>query len=216
MKRKLLSFLSASVLMFTLIGCGSDASKTSTSTNIKEPAEEAATEATLQSDAGSENNSADKSGTANNADAIFEYNGNSISVLNDVKSTITSLGTPIQNKSADPAEYIDYETLFFGSETDPIEYGVFKLSDGSEVPYFINVYDKNIKTSKGIGIGNTEDEILSAYGEPSDIADFPEVNIYDIVYDLEGFSISFSLDENKKVSSITYLNADTDSKYVCS
>lgn len=212
MKRRT-SFLLVPAIALALVGCGvvsTDSVSAAAAASTAEVA--AATEATTIDEKISDEVSAPPAQITNSKDASFEYNGNTVSVLDDAKTTLAALGTP---EKSEPSAYMNSETYYFGTEPDTIEYSAFKLSNGTEAPDFILIHDKNIKTSKGIGIGNTEKEIISAYGKPSEIADFPEVNIYDLDYDMGSFSISFSLDDDKKLTSFSYLNNDNSSKYAC-
>ena len=56
----------------------------------------------------------------------------------------------------------------------------------------------NAKTSKGIGIGSTVEEIISAYGKPGN-----SEAIYDYTYD--NYILSFDVRDNK-VFSINYIS----------
>ena len=219
MKRRT-SFLLISVIALALVGCGvtsadsvSAAATTSATEVVADKAEAMnATKATTVNENSSDEIPVKPEKITNSEDASFEYNGNTVSILDDTKTVLAALGTPT---SSEPSAYNNSETYLFGADPDIIEYSAFKLSNGTEAPDYILVQDKNIKTSKGIGIGNTEKEIISAYGKPSEIADFPEVNIYDLDYDMGSFSITFSLDNDKKLTSFSYLNNDNGNKYSC-
>ena len=211
MKRRT-SFLLISAMALALVGCGNESTDTvSVSVEASTAEVMAATkEATTPNDISSVEASVEPVSKTNSEEACFEYNGNTISVLDDTKTTLTALGTPTKSE---PSPYLDSESYYFGTEPDTIEYSAFKLSNKTEAPDYIVINDKNVKTSKGISIGNTEKEITSAYGKPSEIADFPEVDIYDLDYDMGSFSITFSLDKDKKLTHFSYINNDTGSKY---
>lgn len=141
------------------------------------------------------------------ADDQFEFNGKTVSVLDDVPYIFEVLGTPYK-KEAFPEPHQDRVDYYYGSDDKYVALNTGNI-DGKDCPFYIIICDNNIKTSKGIGLGSTEDEVRAAYGEPTD--SWEEGN-HSISYDFERFELVFSfLDE---VCSFEYRNKDVISKYL--
>ena len=89
----------------------------------------------------------------------------------------------------------------FGSDPDTIDLATL---DGKVQS--ISIYDYKIKTTKGIGIGSTEEEVLTAYGNSGEKTESDGET--DILYELGKYSIDFFFDRNSKVITIIYENND--------
>ena len=131
--------------------------------------------------------------SASATDAAFEYNGKTISILDDAATMFANLGTPEADKSKNGnGTYVyDNEGITFNTCGD---------GDAAETSD-LAVTDKTLKTSRGISVGNTKDEVIKAY---NDIEAIDETDV--IVYDFGNFYIKFDLDSGKNVTRIRYIN----------
>ncbi len=195
MKNRLITFLLASTMIISLVGCGDAASA---------PANEpAATETSSET----ENETADETSTtvetksADASDASFEYNGKTVSVLDDLETVKSNLGTPTEESSSPFSDNSSDKLYVFGSDPDTIDLATL---DGKVQS--ITVYDYKIKTTKGIGIGSSEEEVLTAYGNSGEKTESDGET--DILYELGKYSIDFYFHRNGKVISIIYTNND--------
>lgn len=195
MKNRIITFLLASTMIISLIGCGDAASA---------PANEpAATETSSET----ENETADETSTtvetksADASDASFEYNGKTVSVLDDLETVKANLGTPTEEQPSPFSDNSGDKLYVFGSDPDTIDLATL---DGKVQS--ITVYDYKIKTTKGIGIGSSEEEVLTAYGNSGEKTEADSET--DILYELGKYSIDFFFDRNSKVITIIYANND--------
>ncbi len=195
MKNRIITFLLASTMIISLVGCGDAASA---------PANEpAATETSSET----ENETADETSTtvetksADASDASFEYNGKTVSVLDDLETVKANLGTPTEEQPSPFSDNSDDKLYVFGSDPDTIDLATL---DGKVQS--ISVYDYKIKTTKGIGIGSSEEEVLTAYGNSGEKTEADGET--DILYELGKYSIDFYFHRNGKVISIIYTNND--------
>ena len=195
MKNRIITFLLASTMIISLVGCGDAASA---------PANEpAATETSSET----ENETADETSTtvetksADASDASFEYNGKTVSVLDDLETVKANLGTPTEEQPSPFSDNSSDKLYVFGSDPDTIDLATL---DGKVQS--ISVYDYKIKTTKGIGIGSTEEEVLTAYGNSGEKTEADGET--DILYELGKYSIDFYFDRNSKVITIIYENND--------
>ena len=195
MKNRIITFLLASTMIISLVGCGDAASA---------PANEpAATETSSET----ENETADETSTtvetksADASDASFEYNGKTVSVLDDLETVKANLGTPTEEQPSPFSDNSSDKLYVFGSDPDTIDLATL---DGKVQS--ISVYDYKIKTTKGIGIGSSEEEVLTAYGNSGEKTEADGET--DILYELGKYSIDFYFDRNSKVITIIYENND--------
>ena len=195
MKNRIITFLLASTMIISLVGCGDAASA---------PANEpAATETSSET----ENETADETSTtvetksADAYDASFEYNGKTVSVLDDLETVKANLGTPAEEQPSPFSDNSSDKLYVVGSDPDTIDLATL---DGKVQS--ISVYDYKIKTTKGIGIGSSEEEVLTAYGNSGEKTESDGET--DILYELGKYSIDFYFDRNSKVITIIYENND--------
>ena len=199
MKNRLLTFLVASTMTFSLIGCGDAASTTAnepaaTETSSETEAAETAPETADATSTAVETKSADAS------DASFEYNGQTISVLDDLETVKANLGTPAEEQPSPFSDNSSDKLYIFGSDPDTIDLATL---DGKVQS--ISVYDYKVKTTKGIGIDSTEEDVIAAYGNSGEKSDSGIET--DIMYELGKYSIDFFF-KNGKVTAFIYTNND--------
>lgn len=188
-----------------LTGCTpipSDYQSVSTDSSTADVADSSEEEASTSATSGSENSLAIDE---------FEYNGKTISVLNDVPSILEKFGTPDKKEPFQPEYQSGRFSYYFDSEK--IELNTVEV-DGEELPFYIRISDENVKLPKGVHIGCTEEEVKAAYGEPSKT--YTEA-AYFMCYENEKYELSFvigaEMDPVDEVKSIEFINVDTRSKY---
>ncbi|SFU73466.1 hypothetical protein [Butyrivibrio sp. M55] len=217
-KKQALAIIIASSMALSIVGCGGaemSASEGSSEIEVTEEAkreiaksemiaadassvassvETAATSASsgeqaiaASSDAATTAVSANKEATpVKLADHELMYNGKVLSVLNDASKTLTDLGTYDKKITDSPYE------VFYTYDASGIEFSTY-LCDGKELPLGIDVDKKGVTTSRNIGVGDTKDKIVSAYGNPSEKSDPSKQaeNTYYYKYNFDKFSIWF-------------------------
>lgn len=188
-----------------LTGCTpipSDYQSVSTDSSTADVVDSSEEEASTSATSGSENSLAIDE---------FEYNGKTISVLNDVPSILEKFGTPDKREPFQPVNTLP--SFSYSYNSDKIEFNAVEVG-GEELPLYISIYDENVKLPEGIHIGCTDEEIKAAYGEPSWDA---WGDIYFMCYENEKCEISFNFDSetenDHKLSGIIYTNVDTSSIY---
>lgn len=206
MNKKSIAIIS-SVLILTLMGCsGSDSEPANSASNefsitkVNIDGSDAKAEAdTAQTNSLVEVSSTGISSTSKNPDAIVKYNDKEFSVLNDAEKTLSDLGTYDTSLSCLDDEYKNY---VFSSNKIQLDTTII---DGKEASTILYIYNPDIKTSKDIGLGSTEKEVMNAYGFP-DTKDERDSD-YSIEYHLPSFDLIFDFDINKEhVEMIRYKN----------
>ena len=70
---------------------------------------------------------------------------------------------------------------------------------------YLYIHTPKVKTSKDVGVGNTQDEIIAAYGDPDKKTD--DGNIYSFEYHFDTYNITFRFDDNREsVEMVMYTN----------
>lgn len=174
-KRIVTSIISISAIVLTLIGCG----------NISDTASSAATLS-----------SQPQAKEKNLVDAAFEYKGNTFSLFDDPNTVINKLAT-CDNGEASTYLHLDKE-YFDGYNSPTIDY---EVSNNSTFMYTVS--DESVRTSNGISIGSTQDEVIAAYDNAGErIGNW-------ILCDFEDYYIIFYFDDDDKVYKIEYVINDT-------
>ena len=200
-KRTITTILLATTMMFTLMGCGGTSPDTNSSSDVASVAE----------DTKDKNNTESKASVdpATIAESSLEYKGEKFSPLEDLQSTLDKAGSVAELASGCPKEIgIDsgnFEYMYDVINEEKGEWGLSietrQESDDQGI-WQISSSNPDVKTSKGIHPGSTEDEVTEAYGKPDRKDD--EYNFS--VYDFGNYALTFSM-ENGKVTSVTSENA---------
>lgn len=137
--------------------------------------------------------------TANSSnDAAFEYNGVTVSIRDEnMDNVFAAFGEPESKEGDNPGFYYTFDSGKVGVSS----YIINQIDDEKrqEFPDMISIKDENIKTSKGISVGSTEEEVKAAYGETTGVA-IDSMNI--LTYSYDDYIISFIIDQT--VSEIKY------------
>ena len=191
-KRSTTAILLASVMMFGLMGCGNTSAETTETTETAEVEDDG------------------ERGDTNlkPADASFEYNGKTMSFTDDAQTLIAALDS-IATKSGegdvdgiDGGKYYEYDK---NSDNPNLTVIVMKV-DGKDTVGYLSVENEGFKTSNGIGIGSTMEEVEAAYGNPSESTQASKKEKSDR-YIYNDYDIRFDI-ENGKVYSITYAHPE--------
>lgn len=216
-KKNTTAILLATVMMLALMGCGDTSAAAPSSTDTASVAEvntdsDTKTDSTSdtstdESSDSSSSESTDKTDSATaSGDDSFEYNGETFSILDDFQTT---------KKKADAVckPVPDYPVLENGDgsiyQYDPLGKGetqfmfVTFTNNDTETVGQLSVSKPDFKTSKGIGIGSTVEDVVATYGEPTKKSS--KDTVYQ--YKLDNYYIFFDIMDGK-VFSIDYMNLD--------
>ncbi|MBR4670541.1 MAG: hypothetical protein IKO84_08070 [Butyrivibrio sp.] len=153
-----------------------------------------------------------ESGTTQNAnitisDDQIAYNGNAISILDSTETSLSKLGKYDKNRS-NLDKGGDYKRYDYGKKFGEVLYDTLTY-EGKELPLSMIIISHKIKTSRNVGIGDTEEDIIAAYGEPTKITN---ENYRTLEYDMGDYTISFEInstiqnEDRDKLESIVYKN----------
>ncbi|MBR4670545.1 MAG: hypothetical protein IKO84_08090 [Butyrivibrio sp.] len=192
-RRQTTAILIASTMMLTLIGCGK--------TSEGETPVSADNEISVSESSGSSDTTAlADSTTFDSSDDSFIYNGNKISILNDAALTLGYLGDYETDASSTGGNYKNY--LFDGGD---IRFDT-SVVDGNESPVYLYIHTPEVKTSRNVGVGSNQDEIIASYGDPDKKTD--DGILFSFEYHFDTYNITFRFDEQNKesVDMVMYTN----------
>ena len=146
MKRRLTALLLVSVAAISLIGCGK-----------KENTVESQPTAEVTADTSAE----ELAGYA------FEVDGVSLTPDMDLDTVLDKLGEPVSTFESESCakQGMAYHYTFSNYEIETYPDG-----DTNRV-YCISLTNDTVKTPEGIDLSNTKDDVIAAYGEPTDSTD---------------------------------------------
>ncbi|RKM55596.1 hypothetical protein D6853_08555 [Butyrivibrio sp. X503] len=173
LKRILPALLMTGTVMLTLMGCTSLSSFT-TPKNNNTPVIETVDH------------------TANPSDDCLVIYGKTVSVLNNVDSTLATLGEPESTFAYKCDKRYSYKLA-------GVEYETYKIKK-TECPLCFFIDKEGVETFKGIGIGDSREDVLNTYGMPGEqdqdkLISFPNST----TYTLDKCTHTFQFDDNDKV-----------------
>lgn len=192
-KRNLTAIIIASSMMLTLAGCGVTAEPDSGNSNGSEVSVSSEAEAPEAEGTGVIEN---KPSTSDGNDAAFEYNGKTVSFTDSFDTIKSALGEPSFEDQAPTSDDPKDKMYTFGDDPDTIDVSVIGGKTDS-----IIIYDSNIKTSRGVSVGNTDKDVTAAYGE-GEASKLDGSN--EIDYDFGDYTLVFFLEKNNTVKAIGY------------
>ena len=153
-----------------------------------------------------------ESGTTQNAnitisDDQIAYNGNAISILDSTETSLSKVGKYDKNRS-NLDKGGDYKRYDYGKKFGEVLYDTLTY-EGKELPLSMIIISPKIKTSRNVGVGDTEEDIIAAYGEPTKVTN---ENYRTLDYDMGDYTISFEInstiqnEDRDKLESIVYTN----------
>lgn len=213
MKKRILALTMASAMVISLLGCGgasTDAADTSlfesasgTTTTEDKPALESedtvktddlGAESSIETDEITKEDTTDAEVNSDIEPNSFEYNGKIVSILGNLQTVLEDLGADKKADGDVTGEHI------YTNGKDDIEV-IAREVDGKEELAQIIINDKSVKTSRGIGVGNTEDDIHEKYGDPNDVIPLDSLMLN---YNFDGCSIMFTID-GTEITSFAYM-----------
>ena len=139
-----------------------------------------------------------KDADSSNDDAI-EYNGVTVSINDEsMDNVFAAFGEPENTEADRPGYYYTFDSGLVGVSSNIIN--ELSEEDRQEYPDLISIKDENIKTSKGISVGSTEEEVIAAYGKTEAIS-FDSMNILN--YSFDNYTMAFVIDGT--VTEIQYM-----------
>ena len=196
-KSTAISLLMATSVILSIVGCSAQPKEAPDAENelqLSETDNEETSETESAETEESTEEAAPESGDAK-TETTVTVNGKDVSVLDDAEKTLADLGTP--------SETI---TDFWG-ETMPIykfDSGVnlaTYITDGKEYAYCMDIMKEGINTVRNIGIGNTKEEMIAAYGEPHEDKDEYErgegVTGKMCWYEYDSYTLGFGIENGK-------------------
>ena len=197
-KRNLTTILIASsVMMLSLAGCGVTAGS-EPETSVGAESEAKTDETPVEEEFSDEKLTYHKVNNPSAEDASFEFNGNTITFTDDLETVKTALGKPSSEDQASNSDDPSDRTYSYGEYPNVVELTVIGGKMDS-----IMIYDSSIKTSRGISMGSTAEDVIAAYGdaEVSKLDGSTEID-----YDFGNFMMIFFVDKSNKVDAIYYGN----------
>ncbi len=157
------------------------------------------------------NSTASSATAAQNTDGLAEYeimiNGKKVSILDDAATVQANLGK-LEEKDTTRAGSAEEPRYVYSSNN--IIFYTF-VDNGNELTYDLCVYEKGAKTSRGVGVGDSKDAIVAAYGNPVETYEYYQG--FGMKYKFDQFTLYFDFDSNtNKVTDIVYGNNDTITK----
>lgn len=157
------------------------------------------------------NSTASSATAAQNTDGLAEYeimiNGKKVSILDDAATVQANLGK-LEEKDTTRAGSAEEPRYVYSSNN--IIFYTF-VDNGNELTYDLCVYEKGAKTSRGVGVGDSKDAIVAAYGNP--VETYTYYQGFGMKYKFDQFTLYFDFDSNtNKVTDIVYGNNDTITK----
>ncbi|MBQ2901481.1 MAG: hypothetical protein IJA07_01620 [Agathobacter sp.] len=139
------------------------------------------------------NNSDKENNAADEASYVFTYDGMEISVNEDIESVVSKLGEPVA--------YYEAASCAFDGMDKFYTYSSFQLDtypkDGKDMLASIYFKDDLVKTTEGISLYMSKDDMLKAYGEAT------TVNGNEYTYE-KGNGCLYFIVENDEIVSIEY------------
>lgn len=157
------------------------------------------------------NNTTPAANTTQNAGSLAEYeimlNGKKVSILDDAATVQANLGK-LEEKDTTRAGSAEEPRYVYSSNN--IIFYTF-VDNGNELTYDLCVYEKGAKTSRGVGVGDSKDAIVAAYGNP--VETYTYYQGFGMKYKFDQFTLYFDFDSNtNKVTDVVFGNNDTITK----
>lgn len=139
---------------------------------------------------GNTGNNNSENETKNEASYVFTYEGMEISVNEDIESVVDKLGEPVAYYEAASCAFEGLDKFY--------TYSSFQLDtypkDGKDLVASIYFKDDLVKTTEGISLYMSKDDMIEAYGEATTVND----NVY--IYEKGNGCLYFILDGDEIIS----------------
>ena len=139
------------------------------------------------------------------SEAEVIYNGKKLSILDNASTLMANLG---QCEKKDTSSAADEPRYVYDS--DNVNLYTF-ISNGEELSYDLCIYKQGVKASRNVGVGDSKDAIIAAYGSPTETYSFYQG--YGFKYKFDTFTLYFDFDTNTdKVHCLSFGNNATIAK----
>ena len=136
------------------------------------------------------NNAQNEQNNKNEASFVFSYDGMEISVNEEIESVVAKLGEPVAYYEAASCAFEGLDKFY--------TYSSFQLDtypqDGKDMLASIYFKDDLVKTTEGISLYMTKDDMISAYGEAT------TVNDNEYIYEKGNGRLRFILKDDEIIS----------------
>ncbi|MBO4913313.1 MAG: hypothetical protein J5504_11355 [Butyrivibrio sp.] len=142
--------------------------------------------------------------TGSVSESEIMYNGKKLSILDGASTIMANLGQceKKDTSTADEPRYV--------YDSGNVNLYTF-VNNGEELSYDLCIYKQGAKTSRNVGVGDSKDKIIAAYGNPSETYKFTQG--YGLKYKFDKFTLYFDFDSSTdKAYTIVYGNNDTIAK----
>lgn len=176
-KKTTTAILLATIMMLALMGCGTASTDTDSSSDAASVAEINAdtnsdTETTGETADNTNSDSVSAESSISLTDGSFEYKGKTISILDDLETTLDTFNTLFPNDSQELASKSDSNLHVYAYDDDSngqckvdiISY----LSGDKQLPGQLDILEPDYKTPEGIGVGSSSADVIATYGDPSE------------------------------------------------
>ncbi len=181
MKKRIVAVILSMVVCFSVGGCSKTESENKSENGNVEVVSDDQVE--VSTDDSVVNESADPK-----ADTTLSNGTIEISLYDDVNDVFDKLGESDKEDEFGNIIYDDFTIQCYGEGDDMELSGIF-------------TYSENVKTSKGISVGASYDDVVAAYGEPSFESEEDGNKVLNYTY--SEYTLSFTMD-NDKVASIAF------------
>ncbi|WP_026513397.1 hypothetical protein [Butyrivibrio sp. LB2008] len=178
-KKTTTAILLATTMMLALMGCGAASTDTDSSSDAASVSEVNAAsdtntsgDTTKETDADTSSDSASTESSISLTDGSFEYKGKTISILDDLETTLDTFNTLFPNDSQELASNAGSNLHVYGYDNDSngqcnIDI-ISHLSGDKQLPGQIDILEPDYKTPEGISVGSSRANVIATYGEPSE------------------------------------------------
>ena len=176
-KKTTTAILLATIMMLALMGCGTASTDTDSSSDAASVAEVNAdtnsdTETTGEIADNTNSDSVSAESSISLTDGSFEYKGKTISIVDDLETTLDTFNTLFPNDSQELASNAGSNLHVYGYDNDSsgqckIDI-ISHLSGDKQLPGQIDILEPDYKTPEGISVGSSRADVIATYGEPSE------------------------------------------------
>lgn len=188
MKKRIVAVMLSMVVCFSIVGCSKSASENNNNENAEVVSEDQV-EDQVEDQAEDQTGEVElKESTDPKAETTLSNGTIEVSLFDDANEAFKKLGESTEEDVFGNIIYDDFSVQCYGEGDDMELSGIF-------------TYSENVKTSKGISVGASYDDVVAAYGEPSFESEEDGNKVLNYTY--SEYTLSFTMD-NDKVASIAF------------
>ena len=184
MKKRIVAVILSMVVCFSVVGCSKTEKDNKSSENV-----EVVSDDQVEDQTGDQTGEIELKESADPKAETTLSNGTiEVSLFDDVNEAFKKLGESTEEDVFGNIIYDDFSVQCYGEGDDMELSGIF-------------TYSENVKTSKGISVGASYDDVVAAYGEPSFESEEDGNKVLNYTY--SEYTLSFTMD-NDNVASIAF------------